>query len=360
MVKTRPARPQESPNDIIKKNMHGGKKLMQRNVTASDVARYLGMSQSTVSRVFTPGASVSEETKRKVLGAARELGYRPNAIARSLITKKSNIIGIVMGDIKNPFYPDVLSKFSRELSKKGYHVLFFNAENDQLIGDEVNQFLEYNVEGVIVTDALLTTSVESYFNENNIPIVMFNRYNPNSFTHAVYCDNVDGGYQIGKYLIETGHRSIAFISGTHNTSTSKDREKGFRNALVESGVNLITDDGDYTYEGGFQAALRLLSSINRPDAIFCANDIMALGAIDAAKEIGMSIPKDVSIIGFDDISLAAWFGYSLTTWKQPVNQMVEETIKMLLNLIDQKESYSSPVYKSLKGCLIERKSVTQR
>ncbi|OIK11960.1 LacI family transcriptional regulator [Bacillus sp. MUM 13] len=316
------------------------------------------MSQSTVSRVFTPGASVAEGTKRKVLLAASELGYRPNAIARSLITKKSNIIGIVMGDINNPFYPEVLSKFSKELKRKGYHVLFVNAENDKLSGDEANQFLEYNVEGVIVTDALLTTSVESYFKDNNIPIVMFNRYKPNSFFPAVFCDNIDGGYQIGKYLIDRGHRSIAFISGTHNTSTSKDREKGFRNALLESGFNLITDDGDYTYEGGYQAALRLLNCMNRPDAIFCANDIMALGAIDAAKEIGLRIPEDVSFVGFDDISLAAWSGYSLTTWKQPVNSMIEESVKMLLDLIDHKE-LDIPVYKAIKGCLLERKSVAQ-
>src|SRR5213080_1600932 len=124
--------------------MHWRKLLMQKNVTASDVAKYLGMSQSTVSRVFTPGASVSEETKKKVLGAAKELGYRPNALARSLITNKSNMIGIVMGDIKNPFYPDVLSKFSRELSNRGYHVLFVNAANDKVRSDEVYQFLEYN------------------------------------------------------------------------------------------------------------------------------------------------------------------------------------------------------------------------
>jgi DNA-binding LacI/PurR family transcriptional regulator len=333
---------------------------MQKNVTASDVANSLGMSQSTVSRVFTPGASVSEETKRKVLNAARELGYRPNAIARSLTTKKSNMIGIVMGDITNPFYPDVLSKFSKELSTKGYHVLFVNAENEKLSSDEVNQFLEYNVEGVVVTDASLTSSVASYLKDYHIPVVMFNRYNPNSFFHAVSCDNIDGGYQIGRYLIEKGHRHFAFISGTHNTSTSKDREIGFRKALVESGYNLTTDDGDYTYEGSYAAALRLLNSVHPPDAVFCANDIMALGVIDAAKEIGVRIPEDVSIVGFDDISLAKWSAYSLTTWKQPVNEMIEATIELLLHNIEQTETQGTPIYKSIKGVLVERKSVANR
>lgn len=333
---------------------------MQKNVTASDVAKFLGMSQSTVSRVFTPGASVSENTRKKVLDAARELGYRPNAMARSLITKKSNMIGIVMGDIKNPFYPEVLSKFSKELGRRGYHVLFVNAENEKLSGDEVNQFLEYNVEGVVVTDALFTSSVANYFKDNNIPIVLFNRYSKDPLFHAVACDNVDGGYQIGKYLIEKGHHHFAFISGTYNTSTSHDREKGFRNALVESGYNLITDSGGYTYEEAYQAALRLLNSKNPPDAIFCSNDIMALGAIDAAKEIGVRIPEDVSIVGFDDIRMAAWSAYSLTTWKQPVNEMIEATIEILLGDIEKSESESLSVNKSIKGHLVERNSVAQR
>ncbi len=336
------------------------KKAVQRSITASDVARYLGMSQSTVSRVFTPGASVSEETKKKVLEAARELGYRPNAAARSLITKKSNMIGIVMGDIKNPFYPEVLSKFSKELGRRGYQVLFVNAENDQLSGDDVNQFLEYNVEGVVVTDALLTSSVANYFNDNHIPIVLFNRYIEDPLFRAVACDNVDGGYQVGKYLIEKGHQHFAFISGTHNTSTSLDREKGFRNALVENGYNLITDSGEYTYEEAYQAALRLFNSKNPPDAIFCANDIMALGAIDAAKEIGVRIPEDVSIVGFDDISMGAWSAYSLTTWKQPVDEMIKATIEILLSDIKKSESESLSVNRSIKGHLVERNSVAQR
>jgi DNA-binding LacI/PurR family transcriptional regulator len=338
------------------KSMHGGN-FMQKNVTASDVAKYLGMSQSTVSRVFTPGACVSEETRKKVLIAAKELGYRPNALARSLITKKSNIIGIVMGDIKNPFYPDVLSKFSRELNRNGYQLLFVNAQQDHIHSDDVHQFIEYNVEGVVVTDTNLTSSVLTYFKDNNLPVVMFNRYNENLTFHAVVCDNVDGGYQIGRYLVDKGHYRLAFISGSPYISTSLEREKGFRKALEESGYNLITENGDYTYEGAYRAALRLLKSVYPPDAIFCANDIMALGAIDAAKEIGLRIPEDVSIVGFDDIDQASWSAYSLTTWKQPVNQMIETTIDLLLRAIEQNEHNGPFLYKSIKGTLVERKSV---
>jgi DNA-binding LacI/PurR family transcriptional regulator len=235
-----------------------------------------------------------------------------------------------------------------------------NAENEKLSSDEVNHFLEYNVEGAVVTDASLHSSVAAYLKENHIPIVMFNRYNQDSLFHAVSCDNFDGGYKIGKYLIEKGHSQFAFISGTHNTSTSKDREKGFRKALVERGYNLITDDGDYTYEGAYAAALRLLNSNHPPDAIFCANDIMALGVIDAAKKLGVRVPEDVSIVGFDDISLAEWSAYSLTTWKQPVNEMIEVTIDLLLHDIEYKGLNETPQYKSIKGFLVERNSVAER
>lgn len=333
---------------------------MQKNVTASDVARALGMSQSTVSRVFTPGASVSAKTRKKVLEAAQQMGYRPNAIARSLITKKSNMIGIVMGDVKNPFYPNVLSMFSRELGKKGYHLLFVNTKNNQISDDEIFQLCEYNVEGIIITDALLTSSLASYFKDKQIPIVMFNRYEQNSLFHAVSCDNIDGGYQIGKYLLTKGHRHLAFISGNPNTSTSHDRKKGFQEALQESGYTYTTEYGDYTYEGSYQATLRLLKSALPLDAIFCANDIMALGAIDAAKEIGVRIPEDVSIIGFDDINLAAWSAYSLTTWKQPVNKMIAATIELLLKHIEKPEQNNLIIYKSIKGSLVERKTVMDR
>lgn len=333
---------------------------MQKQVTASDVAKFLGISQSTVSRVFTPGARVSDETRTRVLRAAQELGYRPNVLARGLITKKTRIIGLAMGDVQNPFYPDILSKFTKELRKRGYHVLFVNIDNDFIEEDEMSQFLDYSVEGVIVTSALLSSSVVSQFMDHKIPIVLFNRYHQNPVCHSVSCDNIDGGCQIGEYLIKTGHKRIAYIAGNPNTSTSQDREQGFRRALNQYGYPLMTELGHFTYEGGYAASKRLLNSIQPPDAIFCANDIMALGAMDAAKELGLRIPQDVSFVGFDDIHLASWSGYSLTTWQQPVEEMIQFSIELLLNQIENKDQGQEIVSKWIKGSLIERKSVANR
>jgi DNA-binding LacI/PurR family transcriptional regulator len=329
--------------------------LKKKQVNAMEVARLAGVSQSTVSRVFTPGSSVSEKARRRVLEAAKELGYRPNALARGLIMNKTNMIGLVMADIHNPFYPEVLDKFTKGLHEKGYHVLFVQTKNDEIQQDEISQFLEYNVAGVIVTDALLSSNVVSQFSENNIPVILFNRYTKDFSCHFVCCDNYSAGKKIGEYLFKKGHRRFAYIAGRMNTSTSRDREIGFREALCQRGIEPVVEVGDYTYEGGYRAALRLLKEDHPPDAIFCANDIMALGAIDAAKSLEVSIPEEVSIMGFDDITMASWPPYSLTTWQQPVDEMIEATIHTLLSQINGERE--GPVSVLLPGSLIERRSV---
>lgn len=330
--------------------------LKKKQVNAIEVAKRAGVSQSTVSRVFTPGASVSEKARRRVLETAKELGYRPNALARGLITNKTNIIGLVMREIQNPFYPEILEKFTKGLRTRGYQVLFVYAEKDELQHDDISQCLEYNVEGLIVTDALLSSKLVSHFTENNIPVLLFNRYAKDFSGHVVCCDNYSAGKKIGEYLVEKGHRQFAYIAGDTNTSTSRDRERGFREALCQKGMETKVEAGNYTYEGGYQAALRLLQSDPQLDAIFCANDIIALGAIDAVKSLGLTIPKDVSILGFDDITMASWPPYSLTTWQQPVDEMIEASINVLLGEIAGESE--GPVSILLPGKLIERQSVS--
>lgn len=332
--------------------------MKKKQANATEVARLAGVSQSTVSRVFSPGAKVSEKARHRVMEAANELGYRPNALARGLITNKTNIIGLVMGDIKNPFYPEILDKFTKRLYEKGYHVLVIHTENNKIEQDEIAQFLEYNVEGVIVTDVLLSSNVVSHLSANEIPFILFNRYIQNLSCHCVCCDNYSAGKKIAEYLLQQGHLHFAYIAGHMNTSTSRDRERGFRDVLLQKGIDLVVEEGDFTYEGGYRVASRLLKSNHPPDAIFCANDIMALGVIDGAKSLGVSVPQDVSIVGFDDITMTSWPPYSLTTWKQPVEEMIEETISILLSEINGENE--EPVSVFLSGSLIERQSVKFR
>lgn len=333
---------------------------MWKNVTATDVAKIAGVSQSTVSRVFTPGAKVSKKKREVVLRVSEELGYKPNALARSLTTNRTNIIGVVMHNMKNPFYPEILERIYKEVRERGYQLLFINLDNETLSAGEVSQLLEYKVGGVIITDILVSSSIESLFISNGIPVVLINRYTNDTKYSVVCCDNYHGGQKIGEYLTEKGHGNVAFISGPINTSTSIDRERGFREAILKSkNVKMVSEIGQYTYQSGYDITLKLLNNQYPPlDAIFCANDIMALGSVDAAKKFGLNVPRDISIVGFDDISQSNWPSYSLTTWKQPADEMVSYAIDLIFKIIN--EEITNPVFKLMKGSLIERTSVSSR
>ena len=326
--------------------------MKKKPVNAMDVARAANVSQSTVSRVFTPGSNVSEKTKKKVLEVARELGYRPNALARGLIMNKTNIVGLAMRDIENPFYHEVLGKFTKGLREKGYNVLFVYTENDEIQQEEIAQFLEYSVEGVIVTDAYLSSKVVAQLHENNIPVILFNRYSKEIPCYSICCDNYSAGRQIAQFLYEKGYRKMAYITGRINTSTSQDRQKGYCDFLQQNGLVPIIEEGDYTYESAYEATLRLLRREERPDAIFGANDITALGALDAVKAMKLSVPDDIAIVGFDNINMASWPGHQLTTWEQPVDEMIALTIDTLFH--EMGENSLEPVTKLVAGKLIER------
>ncbi|WNC14295.1 LacI family DNA-binding transcriptional regulator [Brevibacillus brevis] len=332
--------------------------MKKKTVNAMEVARLAKVSQSTVSRVFTPGSNVSEKTKKRVLEIAKELGYRPNALARGLIMNKTNIVGLAMRDIANPFYHEVLGKFTKGLRKRGYHVLFMYTENDEIQQEEITQFLEYSVEGVIVTDAYLSSKVVSQLHENNIPVVLFNRYSKDVPCYSVSCDNYAAAQQIAEYLYEQGYRNMAFISGRINTSTSQDRQRGFCDALQQKGLVPIIEEGDYTYERAYEATMTLLRREQKPDAIFGANDITALGALDAAKSMGLSVPGDLGIVGFDNIQMASWPSHELTTWEQPVDEMIEWAIDTLLN--EMKRTNVEPASKLVSGRLIERRTTRKK
>jgi DNA-binding LacI/PurR family transcriptional regulator len=300
------------------------------------VARAAGVSQSAVSRTFTEGASVSPATREKVLAAAREFGYTPNAIARSLITHKTGMVGMVMGEVTNPFYPEVLQTFLDRFQRLGRRMMLFTVPLGANIDDVLPQALQYRVDGVVVTSATLSSEMVEECARMGTPVVLFNRYVRNAELSSVSCDNVEGGRFVANLLLDAGHARCAFIAGVEDTSTNVDRERGFTDRLAERGATAPSRDvGNYTYSGGFEAAIRLLSGGDRPDAIFCANDISALGAVDAARQrLGLRVPEDVSIVGFDDIPPAAWPSHDLTTVRQRINLMVDEAVDILLARID--------------------------
>ena len=324
--------------------------------TSYQVAKLAGVSQSAVSRCFKPGASVSKKMRARIMHAAEDLRYQPNAIARSLISNRSNMIGIVMADVTNPFYPAVLDVFVRALQEQGQKTMLLMASRDQQIDVVLPQLLEYQVDGVVITSATLSSDMADLCVEMGTPVVLFNRYVPDTQASFICCDNEGAARRVADFLVETGHRRFAYIAGVEDTSTNQDREEGFRSQLSKYKIpSPIGAVGNYTYDGGFDAALTLFAAKEKPDGIFCANDIMAMGAMDALRyQMGINIPEDVSIIGFDDIANAQWPNYDLTTVRQPVQRMVERTIS---NLLERAENPSTPqVTELLAGELIVRGS----
>jgi LacI family transcriptional regulator len=331
-------------------------KKESKRVSSIEVARLAGVSQAAVSRVFTPNASASPETRRKVLAAAKKLGYRPNAIARSLIQQSTNIIGLAMVRFTNPFYAYLLKEFTNKLQERGYWSLVLNVAEDNHIEQALPKALQYQVDGIIVTSATLTSKLADECASAGTPVVLFNRYAIETNVNAVCCDSISGGRTIADALLDAGHQRLAYIAGEEGSSTNRDREKGYTERLQERGHTLyLRESGAYSYESGVVAARQMLNRADRPDAIFCANDLMAMATLDVARhELAIKVPEELSIIGFDDMAMASWPAYSLTTFRQPMDRLVDATIEVLLTAIENPGG--DRVIRWIPGTLVQRTS----
>jgi DNA-binding LacI/PurR family transcriptional regulator len=327
-----------------------------RKVTSHEVARLAGVSQTTVSRAFNREGSVSEPTLKRIRAAADQLGYWPNELARSLISRKSNMIGIVMGDILNPFYPAVLHAFTQKLQTLGRHVLLFSVPAGADVDAVLPQMLQYQVAGVVITSATLSSRMARTIAGAGTPVVLFNRTVYGNSVSSVCCANEQGAQHVARLLCRAGHQRFGIIGGRADTSTHAERHRAFAKELRRDGIAAPAEAaGNNTYEGGFAAARRMLSERDRPTALFCISDIMALGALDAARrDLSLRVPEDVSIVGFDDIPEAAWPSYDLTTVQQPVDAMVDAAIAILLRQIE--DPGAQPASLRTPGTLIQRSS----
>jgi DNA-binding LacI/PurR family transcriptional regulator len=232
-----------------------------------------------------------------------------------------------------------------------------NAAHDPDVEETLPMALQYQVDGIIITSATLSSKLADECVRSGTPVVLFNRYVIGTQANAVCCDNVGGGRLVADAFLDGGHRRLAYIAGEEGSSTNRDREQGFTGRLEEQGHTLHFREcaGEYTYEAGYAAARRLLNRDDPPEAIFCASDLIAMGVLDLARqELGVNVPQDLSIIGFDDIPMANWPAYGLTTIKQPVDRMVDTTIEVLMNAIEQPET--GTVMKWLPATLVKRSS----
>jgi DNA-binding LacI/PurR family transcriptional regulator len=299
--------------------------------TEADVAELAGVSQSAVSRAFTPGASVSAETRKKVLGAARRLGYHPNLIARSLSTKRSNIVGLAARSLENPFYAQVVKELSERLSASDRHILLFAASSDESAGPAVETFLSYQIDALVLTATSPSRALVQQCRKVGVPVVLINRDTSLTGVSTVRGDNKRAGETVAAFLVAGGHAQIAFIGGSETSSVSRERQLAFERKLAAAGIGQVTTRfGNYTFEGAAAAARSLLSMPRRPDAIFCASDYMAFAALDVARrEFGLRLGADLSVVGVDDVAEAGYAAYDLTTFSQPPAALAEAAIDII-------------------------------
>ncbi len=326
-------------------------------ITSAEVAALAGVSRSAVSRTFTPGASASPATADKVRKAAALLGYKPNSLARAVVSGRSRIIGLVVAYLDNQFYSEALEKLSVGLQEKGYHVLVFMASQAAgNIDSVVEEILAYQVDGLVLASVALSSDVAQRCRGVGVPVVLFNRSQDIGEVTAVTSANVAGGRKVADFLLAGGHRRIGYIAGWEGASTQRDREAGFVNRLSEAGVTLFAREvGQFTLDGASRAARRMFGRPDRPDAVFVANDHMAFKVMDVLRfQAGLAIPDDVSVVGYDDVPLSGWPAYDLTTVRQPANRMVSETVETLIGQIENRNFESKRM--EIDGPLIVRGS----
>lgn len=303
-------------------------------VTSRDVAELAGVSQATVSRVLSSPAKLSPATKARVEAAMETLGYVPHAGAQAMKTRRTNTIGVVVADLTNPFYPEVLDELSRELDAAGFRVVIWNAGGGSH-HDALKAIREHAVDGVIFTTATEDSLELQAAIEKNSPIVLINRVVQGLECDQVTSSNIEGGAAVADYLLAHGKTRVAFIEGAVNASTSRERGQGFLGRMAERG-HAVPDrfrfNGEFSHNISAQVTSGLLARPDRPQAIFCANDHMAFGALDALRAAG-TLPGECWVIGYDDVEMAAWESFSLTTVRQPSREMARVGAGMLLDHI---------------------------
>jgi DNA-binding LacI/PurR family transcriptional regulator len=299
--------------------------------TALDVARRAGISRSAVSRTFTEGASVAPATRKKVLAAARALKYRPNLFARSLKTRRSNILGLAVSGLDNQIYPDVVQRFSEEFSNAGYRVLLFITHGSAGPDPLVDELLKHRLDALILASSSVSSGLAEECRDAGVPVIMYNNVDPRSDVTSITATNALGSRTVAAFLAAAGHRRFGYIAGLRTDSSSYERDRAFSSYLRKHGLpEPLRAQGQFSFDGAIEATRTLLRLEQPPDALFCANDHMALAALQVARfEFGLIPGKDISIVGFDNAPIAAWPSFQLTTYSQPTARMVARTIELI-------------------------------
>ncbi|MGV9924575.1 LacI family DNA-binding transcriptional regulator [Nocardia rhamnosiphila] len=328
-------------------------------ITSRDVARLAGVSQPTVSRALRGDPRVAAETRARVQEAVTALGYVPSEAGRSLVTRRTRRIGIVVSDLTNPFYPHLLGPLHDELEQHAYRMMVFTERSDNQV--PLEQLVDGSIDGAVLLTSNIDSPLPGELQRRRLPFVFLNRESTPHTADAAVVDNELGGRLAAHHLTDHGHRRIAGIFGPATTSTGRDRETGFRAALAEAGIALpsvFTRRGPFEFETGYRAMQELLDADPRPTAVFCGNDVVAIGALNAALARGVSIPEDIGIIGFDNIPMAEWEAFRLTTVGHDLDAMAAAAARLLVERLEKKNSDDGPRRIVMTPQLIERATVS--
>lgn len=309
--------------------------------TMIEVAEAAGVSIATVSRVINGKGGVSKKLEERVLRAMKKLHYHPSLVARSLVSQRSMLVGIVIPILEHPAYSRMASAIERKLFEHNYRAIICNSEDDQMRETSyLEMLMRQRVDGIILNTSVRDTALLEELHSNKIPMVLFDRMLTEISCNQVFCDNSLGGYTGIKHLVELGHRRIAVVGAPLDTEPIQRRIRGTKEAIAEFGLEddptlLVTGDSERKlFAVGYEAAMRLLALDEKPTAIFALTEVAAVGVMHAAAEMGLSIPNDLSVLSYDDLPLAEYFIPPLTSIAQPFIEMGETAVNLLLDQIE--------------------------
>lgn len=308
----------------------------KKQVNSFDVARLAGVSRSAVSRTFTDGASVSDETRKKVIKAARELGYRVNVLARSLHKQKSDLVGVVAADLDNPFRAEQIDLLSQGLLERGFRPILLRGDPSVDVADHIGSLLQYSVAGVIVTSDTPPEEICRECLEHGVPLVVVNKRDPGAPVDRVVTDFDAGGKLAFEHLLARGCRKVAVVTPEKSSYSINGRALSFERAANGAGVPVIRIGwGTQSYEGGLLASACVARLLGEIEGLFCTADYLALGVMDGLRfEHGISVPEDIQLIGYDDIVQASWKSYDMTTIVQSRRDLSETTLDLLMQRLE--------------------------
>jgi len=316
-------------------------------ITLKMVAESAGVSVNTASRAINSKSDINEETKKRVLQVAQELGYVRNATAVALRTRKTGTIGVVIADNRNPFYAELLNGIEVAAREKNYHIILANTQRDYKKEEEaINLLLTKRVDGLLITPVQDKDEDIKNLLDANIPFVVVGRDFENIEIDAVFNDEVKGGFLATEYLIKKGHKRIALVDGFIYKSPAKGRLEGYKKALNKYRISLdesLISVGDINIEDGYERTKQMLEKNLDFTAIFTYNDMMAFGSMQAIKEKGLRIPEDIGLVGYDDIQFSSLISPSLTTIRLKKQELGIESVKLLFSRINKEHKKTKKI-----------------